>query len=234
MSEFNDDFPTGVTPPENYSYGPPPAPQSGMYPPQPGMPMPQPPKKSNKVLWIVLAVLGVLLLCGIASCAAVIGLVSARTAVSSADVTKAEAVLDKLNTASAAKDTVAYDALWDRAAVTEYLLPKLFKAIETGDSWNTVVEKSGGVTEARALIVKVLTPAAVEEQLGRPFLDQGSEVGTYKSVEMTSDGAVITVDTTSGGTMTLNMDSNWVVVGFDSSEFIDGFVVGFDEGILGS
>jgi protease-4 len=251
MSDFNDDFPTGVTPPQAYSYGTPPAPPQPGMPPQPGGYAPQPPKKSNKTLWIVLGIFGVLLLCGLGGCVAFLGLaaigsnstsssiankygVASNIVTSQTDEATAKGIVDALNTAAESKDTVAFDAHWDRTAIAEYLLPKLLKKVETGSSWDTLVSKAGSVSAARAAVAKVLTAAEVEKELGRPALDQGAKLGTYRSVAQGADGTVITLDTTSGGTMTLNVDSDGVVVGFDSSEFMDGFIKGFDQGVLGT
>lgn len=147
-------------------------------------------------------------------------------------------IVARLNSALESRDSGLWDEHWDREAVAENLRPKVLDLIETGEAWPLLIERDGGEEAARSSLAAKITPSMFKGVVDF-YAKKFKSVGTYTGA--TAQGTNMMVSTTSrkGTTSILTMEpqvidgkSSWVVVAFDSQQWMDDFLKGFDKVVV--
>jgi hypothetical protein len=158
-----------------------------------------------------------------------------NTNTSATDSADAAGIVAKLNDAISAGDATAWDTLWDGAAVGGYLQPILVNAAENGAAWSQIVAQVGTEAEAKARLESVLTVTMLQDELKKALFTGKSLFGEVTNTTVTGTTAVVTTVDSNNDAIALRLEkrsTGWVVVGFDSDAFVNGFVTSFENAVL--
>ena len=161
--------------------------------------------------------------------------VAQTTTTNTTDSTDAAGIVAKLNAAIEAGDATAWDALWDGTAIGEYLQPILVNAAENGAAWSQIVAQVGTEAEAQARLESVLTATMLKDELEKAIFTGKAMFGTVTNTTVNGSTATVSTVDSNNDAIALKLEkrsTGWVVVGFDSDAFINGFVTSFENAVL--